>query len=105
DWVLSLPNDADQRFWKELTKFEETRNMPYITSVERIGMEKGFQKGIQQGIQQGIQIGEQRGEQRGTLNGMIEILLDQLQEKFGPVPEWGSSKLAEADQDTLKTER
>ncbi len=27
--------------------------MPYITSVERIGIEKGMQQGMQQGLQQG----------------------------------------------------
>jgi flagellar biosynthesis/type III secretory pathway protein FliH len=27
--------------------------MPYITSVERIGIEKGIQQGMQQGVQQG----------------------------------------------------
>ena len=31
--------------------------MPYVTSVERIGIRKGIQEGIQQGIQQGVQQG------------------------------------------------
>ncbi|MBF0612160.1 MAG: hypothetical protein G8345_05690 [Magnetococcales bacterium] len=60
--------------------------MPYITSVERIGMEKG------------MQIGKQRGE----LKGMAAMLLEQLHERFGSVPDWCRSKLAEADLETLK---
>ena len=28
--------------------------MPYITSVERLGMQKGFEQGLQQGLQQGL---------------------------------------------------
>jgi len=41
--------------------------MPYITSVERIGMEKG----IQQGIQQGKQL------------GAVDMLLRQIERRFG----------------------
>ncbi|MBF0420215.1 MAG: cytosolic protein, partial [Magnetococcales bacterium] len=53
DWVLHLPEEADRRLWKEIADFEEGQKMPYISSVERFGM------------QIGEQIGEQRGEQRG----------------------------------------
>jgi len=31
--------------------------MPYVTSVERIGIRKGIQQGIRQGVQQGFQQG------------------------------------------------
>ncbi len=37
--------------------------MPFITTAERIGIEKG----IQQGIQQGFQIGLREGEREGLL--------------------------------------
>ncbi|MDO9225998.1 MAG: DUF4351 domain-containing protein [Pseudomonadota bacterium] len=42
--------------------------MPYITSVERIGIEKGMQQGMQQGMQ----------EEAGNLLGR------QLTRRFGP---------------------
>ena len=49
--------------------------MPYVTSVERIGIRKGIQQGIQQGIQrQGIQ----QGLQRERL-----LLLRQTRKRFG----------------------
>ena len=35
--------------------------MPYITTAERIGIEKGMLEGMQQGIQQGIQQGLKQG--------------------------------------------
>lgn len=38
----------------------------------------------------------------GMLEGGIEMLLELLQERFGSVPDWVRSKLAEADMDTLK---
>ncbi|NGZ27262.1 MAG: cytosolic protein [Magnetococcales bacterium] len=98
DWILSLPKDADQRFWQELSTFEEMQKMSYITSVERIGMEKGMLIGEERGML----IGEARGEARGEKKGKTEMLLDLLQDRFGIVPDWVSSKLAEADLETLK---
>ncbi len=49
--------------------------MPYVTTAERIGIEKG----IQQGIQQGILIGEERGEQKGLQKGIREGLLEAIE--------------------------
>ncbi|MBF0613244.1 MAG: hypothetical protein HQL55_19170 [Magnetococcales bacterium] len=72
--------------------------MSYITSVERIGMEKGMLIGEERGML----IGEARGEARGEKKGKTEMLLDLLQDRFGIVPDWVSSKLAEADLETLK---
>ena len=41
--------------------------MPYITSVERIGMEKGLQQGMEKGMEKGMQ----------------QMVLDALDERFG----------------------
>jgi Domain of unknown function (DUF4351) len=41
DWVMILPESLDQEFWSDLQNYEEERRMPYITSVERIGYERG----------------------------------------------------------------
>jgi len=41
DWMLSLPEDLDKGFWADLQHFEEERRMPYVSSVERLGIEKG----------------------------------------------------------------
>lgn len=30
-------------FWEQLNEYEEAKRMPYITSVERIGMERGME--------------------------------------------------------------
>ncbi len=38
--------------------------MPYITTAERIGMEKGIEKGMQRGLNKGEVIGEIRATQR-----------------------------------------
>ncbi|MBE9209463.1 Rpn family recombination-promoting nuclease/putative transposase [Nostoc sp. LEGE 06077] len=44
DWMLTLPIELEQEFWQEIRKFEESRRMQYITSVERIGFQKGIEE-------------------------------------------------------------
>jgi len=46
DWVMRLSPEMEKLFWNELQDYEEERKMPYVTSVEKIGMEKGIEKGI-----------------------------------------------------------
>lgn len=53
DWIMSLPKKDEKLFWQELEVYEKEGKMPYVTSVERIGFERGMQQGMQQ---QGIQI-------------------------------------------------
>jgi Domain of unknown function (DUF4351) len=48
DWVLTLPEQLKQEFWQQLRTFEEERQMPYITSVEELGFERGIERGRHQ---------------------------------------------------------
>ncbi len=41
DWVMSLPDHLETEFWTQVRQFEEEQRMPYITSVERQGMQQG----------------------------------------------------------------
>jgi predicted transposase YdaD len=70
---MLLPEDLKQAFWMELKAYEEQRQMPYITSVEQIGFQRGKKEGRQEGRQEGQQ------EERRSL---ILLLLNQ---KFGPL--------------------
>ncbi len=45
DWVLTLPDALEEIFLEELKAYEKEKNMPYITSAERIGRKKGKQEG------------------------------------------------------------
>jgi hypothetical protein len=67
DWVMILPEGLKQSFWLELKAYEEGHKVPYITSVEEIGFERGIQQG--------------RQEERQSL---ILLLLKQ---KIGQLPE------------------
>ncbi len=78
DWIMILPKGLEQAFWQELKTLEEERTMPYITSVERIGFERGLQEGLQEGLQQEAQRSRQREQ---------SLILRQLQRKVGEVPD------------------
>ncbi len=52
DWVMSLPDNLEAEFWTQVRQFEEEQQMPYITSVERLGIERGREEGRQEGRQQ-----------------------------------------------------
>ncbi|MDQ7033011.1 MAG: hypothetical protein Q9M37_09915 [Desulfonauticus sp.] len=54
DCLVTLPEDISVKFHEEIIKYEEETKMPYITTAERIGLEKGLHQGIQKGIQQGL---------------------------------------------------
>ncbi|MCC6446395.1 MAG: cytosolic protein [Armatimonadetes bacterium] len=49
DWLLWLPEELEEIFRQEMEAYEEAKAMPYITSVERIGIKKGIRQGIEQG--------------------------------------------------------
>ncbi len=82
DWVLYLPEELDDRLLAEIATFEENQKMPYITSVERIGMRKGMQ--------------------RGHRDGEATILTRQLQRRFGTIPDWANEKIAKAEPPSLE---
>jgi len=41
DWLLVLPEGLEREFQEDLQRFEQERQMQYITSVERMAMQKG----------------------------------------------------------------
>lgn len=43
---MTLPAELEQEFQQELNQYEEEKRMPYITSVERMGMEKGMRESV-----------------------------------------------------------
>ncbi|MSU77387.1 MAG: hypothetical protein EXS16_04735 [Gemmataceae bacterium] len=54
DWVITLPEEFDEKFWADLNEYEEETKMEYVTSVERIGIRKGIAIGHEQGLHEGI---------------------------------------------------
>ena len=49
DWVMNLPESLTREFWQEVYQLEEEKQMPYISSIERLGFQKGLVEGRQEG--------------------------------------------------------
>jgi len=81
DWVIQLPEGLDEIFWREVQAMEEAEQMPYITSVERIGIRKGLEQGIQQ--------------------GQAELVLGMLNRRFGAVPSELEARLRTVPSDQM----
>ncbi|WP_300971336.1 hypothetical protein [Thiocapsa sp.] len=83
DWMIQLPGTLETAFRQEIFTYEESKQMPYVTTVERAGIEKGQR------------IGYQKGE--------ADLLLWLIEKKFG---ETSANALRErvesADSDTLR---
>ena len=45
DQILNLPKSSEIEFWQELKVYEEDQKMPYVTSVERTGYDRGKVEG------------------------------------------------------------
>jgi hypothetical protein len=44
--MINLPEMAEQEFKKEIQRFEEEKQVAYITSVERIARQEGISEGV-----------------------------------------------------------
>jgi hypothetical protein len=62
DWLMMLPDDLTKQFTQHLIAYEEEKKMPYVTSAEKIGIEKGLDI--------------------GQLNEAREMVLEALDTKF-----------------------
>jgi hypothetical protein len=45
DWLMTLPPELEKQLWTSISKLERNIKMPYVTSVERIGIEQGIEQG------------------------------------------------------------
>jgi hypothetical protein len=44
DWSMHLSKTLKAEFWRELKQYEEERKVPYITSIEQMGYERGVEE-------------------------------------------------------------
>ena len=79
DWFLQLPKEIESLVEKEIEAFEQEKQMPYVTSFERLGMERGMKRGVQQGMERGKAEGRREGEAAGLKTGIALA----LKTKFG----------------------
>ena len=74
DWMLALPKELEHKVWQDIDEIERKAQMKYVTSVERLAVE--------------------RGHSTGKLEGKLETLTRLLTRRFGPLPEWVAHRLS-----------
>ena len=79
---MQLPTDLEQRLLHEVYTLERNVRMPYVTSAERFGIEKGRQEGRQE--------------------GEAALLKRLLARRFGALPDAVQVRLATATIDQLE---
>ncbi|QVL46972.1 MAG: DUF4351 domain-containing protein [Thiocapsa sp.] len=94
DWMMRLPDALEQALWKEIQSIEGERKMAYVTSVERLA--------VQRGLQEGEAKGRVEGEARGEVKGRVELLARLLTKRFGPLSPEIQARLTQATSDQLE---
>ncbi|MEI6043182.1 MAG: DUF4351 domain-containing protein [Chloroflexota bacterium] len=99
DWIMVLPKDLEPLAQARLAQLEEDVKMAYVTSFERLGIEKGREEGLKEGLEKGREEGIEEGIKEGLVKGLVkgleeglvkgqqtgatEIVLRLLKRKFG----------------------
>ena len=63
---MKLSADLEAKFRRQVHEYEQKQNMPYVTSIEQYGIEKGMEK--------------------GQLIAYRQNILDLLEARFGTTP-------------------
>lgn len=74
DRMMTLPRKLQQELKADIKRYQEERQMPFLSQFEEMAKEEGIQEGIQEGRQQ------------GTLETRRADLIEILQIRFGSVP-------------------
>lgn len=101
DWMLSLPHDLEPCFKQAVGEIETEFNMPYVTSIERLGEARGLQKGLKEGLQKGRIEGHEKARQEYR-DSAARLLSSMLERRFGQLPAWVAFHIAQAETETLQ---
>ncbi len=72
--------------------------MTYITSIERMGIEKGVKQGFKQGFKKGFKKGLRKGIKKGEALACGRLLT----KRFGALPSWAEERLKKAGRQQLE---
>jgi hypothetical protein len=56
DWMMTLPKPQELLFRQEHEQWEKEKQMPYVTSFERLAREEGHTEGLREGLLEAIQL-------------------------------------------------
>ncbi len=77
DWVLTLPPELEESFRQDITNYEREKNMPYISTIERMGKAEGKIEGRVDLI--ALLLAQQLGTLSGeTIEDLKKVPIEQL---------------------------
>lgn len=80
DWVLQLSPTLTKQFTQALAAFEGNKKMAYITSIERLGYDRGQKDGLKKGRQE---------TQQQLRHSFAQDFIDMFTTRFGePTPQY-----------------
>ncbi len=91
-WMMRLPDRLERQLWQEIQVIEGENKMAYVTSVERLAIQRGRQEGLQEGLQEG----EAKGRVEGRVAGQADPLARQLAKRFGSLSAETRARLDQA---------
>jgi hypothetical protein len=53
DWLLVLPDDLEEQLREQIYEYQRENSMPYLSSIERRGLEEGRKQGREEGRAEG----------------------------------------------------
>ena len=74
DWLLGLPAELERDFKRKVREYEESKAMPYVTSIERMAKEEGWTQG------------REKGREEGWEQGRADLVLRLLRRRWEPLP-------------------
>ncbi|WP_295454334.1 DUF4351 domain-containing protein [uncultured Thiodictyon sp.] len=94
DWMMRLPPELENKLWQELITLECNKTMPYVTSVERIGYQRGQLEGHKEG---------RRAEASALVQKLLRrrfgVLAPEIEEHIAALPLERNEALIEAQLD------
>lgn len=92
DGLIAIPEELETEFRTRLRRHQEQKNMPYVTSIERLARKEGLEEGLEKGLE------------KGALGALRAAILEVLEVRFGKLPPTLPSALdGVKDQDVLRT--
>jgi len=99
--MMRLPNALEQRLWQDMQTIEGETKIPYITSVERLAIQRGLQRGRLEDKREGQLEDNLKGKLEGEAEKAAAILECLLAKHFGPLDEKTRERLATATLEQL----
>ena len=87
DWMMALSPELEPAFEQAMITLEQEHKMAFVTSIERLGEQRGLKKGLAQ----------------GKLEGETALLQRLLVRKFGPLPNTLQQRIHSATPAQLET--